>query len=159
MPDPDPIRSATCLERHVRADPTVVGTLRRELADYARSLGACDQTRDAVALAVSEALTNAVQHAYVGEPPGPITVEARLERHDQLLVRVSDEGRGPMPRADSPGLGLGLGVMAQTAGDFSISKRPDTRGTVVTLRFSLRTWDQGGDPAAPPGAGEPAVQS
>ncbi|HEY4830798.1 MAG TPA: ATP-binding protein [Solirubrobacteraceae bacterium] len=130
------------MERHVPAHPpTVVRTLRRELVDYARFLGASDQTCDTIALAVSEALTNVVRHAYIGQEPGPIIVEARLERANQLLVRISDEGRGPTPRADSPGLGLGLGVMAQTADDFSISNRQDARGTVVTLRFSLPDRD------------------
>jgi serine/threonine-protein kinase RsbW len=133
----------------------VVPTLRRELVSYARVLGATDQTCDAIALAVSEALTNVVQHAYVGEEPGPIIVEARLEQPGQLLVRISDEGRGPIPRTDSPGLGLGLGVIAQTADDFSISNRQDTRGTVVTLRFFLPNRDSR-EPAVP-GTAEPAV--
>jgi serine/threonine-protein kinase RsbW len=139
---PNPVLSAAPWERHVRADPpTVVPTLRRELVAHARFLGASDRTCDAIALAVSEALTNVVQHAYVGQEPGPIVVEALLESRNQLVLRVCDEGRGPTPRADSPGLGLGLGVMAQTADDFSISNRQDTRGTVVTLRFSLPDRD------------------
>jgi len=132
--------------------------LRRELVSYARFLGASDQTCDAIALAVSEALTNVVQHAYVGEERGPIIVEARLERHDQLLVRVSDEGRGPTPRADSPGLGLGLGVIAQTADDFSIANRQGTRGTVVTLRFSLPNRDPNSHEPAAPETVDPAMQ-
>lgn len=139
MPGPDPLPSSRPWERQAPADPpAVVPRLRRELVEHARVLGASDEACDAIALAVSEALTNAVQHAYIGEEPGSINVEARLERPDQLLVRVSDNGRGPMPRPDSPGLGLGLGVMAQTADEFSISNREGARGTVVTLRFSLR---------------------
>ncbi|MFZ0378533.1 MAG: ATP-binding protein [Solirubrobacteraceae bacterium] len=142
MSGPDPVLSAAPWERHVLADPpAVVPTLRRELVAYARFLGASDRTCDAIALAVSEALTNIVRHAYVGQEPGPIIVEALLEGRNQLLLRVSDEGRGPTPRADSPGLGLGLGVMAQTADDFSISNRQETRGTVVTLGFSLPDCD------------------
>ncbi|MGO9891185.1 MAG: ATP-binding protein [Solirubrobacteraceae bacterium] len=153
------MRSARSWERHVPASPpTVVPTLRRELVDYARFLGASDETCDAIALAVSEALTNVVQHAYVGQEPGPLIVEARREGHDQLLVRVCDEGRGPTPRADSPGLGVGLGVMAQTADDFSISNRQDTRGTVVTLRFSLPSTGQNPRQLTTPGIVDPAAQ-
>jgi serine/threonine-protein kinase RsbW len=137
LSDPDRLLSARQCEWNVPADPPTVPTMRRELVAYARSIGASDQTCDAIALAVSEALTNAVRHAYVGQEPGSIIVEARLEGQNQLLLRVSDEGRGPTPQADSPGLGLGLGVMARTADDFSISNRQDARGTVVTLRFSL----------------------
>lgn len=157
LSDPDPVLSAQPWERHLPANPPTVRTLRRELVDYARVLGASDQTCDAIALAVSEALTNVVQHAYLGREPGPIIVEARVERHNQLLVRICDEGRGPMPRADSPGLGLGLGVMAQTADDFNISNRHDTRGTVVTLRFSLRNRNPNVDKAVAAGTGEAAV--
>jgi serine/threonine-protein kinase RsbW/stage II sporulation protein AB (anti-sigma F factor) len=146
-------------ERHIpTVAPEVIRTLRREAVAYARLLGASDETCDAVALAVSEALTNVVQHAYVGEAPGAVTAEARLERRDQLLVRISDDGRGPIPRADSPGLGLGLGVMAQSADDFSISNRHGARGTVVTLRFSLRGQDTRIQRAAAPGRAGRAVR-
>lgn len=159
MSRPDPVLSARPWTRHVPADPpTVVRTLRSELVDYARLLGASEQTCDAIALAVSEALTNVVRHAYIGQEPGPIIVDARLERRGQLLVRVSDEGGGPTPRADSPGLGLGLGVMARTADDFSISNRQDTRGTVVTLRFSLPNRDPISQEPAAPGIADPAVR-
>ena len=130
MSGPDPVLSTSAWERYGLADPpTVVPTLRRELVAYARFLGASDQTCDAIALAASEALTNVVQHAYVGQEPGPLIVEARLELHNQLLVRISDEGRGPTPRPDSPGLGLGLGVMAQTADDSAsqTAKTPEAR--------------------------------
>lgn len=156
MPGPDAALSLRPWHRRVLADsPTVVGALRRELVAYARSLGASDEESDAVALAASEALTNVVRHAYVGLAPGSISVDARLEGSDQLLVLISDEGRGPVPRADSPGLGLGLGVMAQTADYFSISKREGAQGTVVTLRFSLRAPKPNDDS---PGGGEPPAR-
>jgi anti-sigma regulatory factor (Ser/Thr protein kinase) len=143
----------------VRADPpTVVPTLRRELFSHARLPGASDRTCDAIALAVSEALTNVVQHAYVGQEPGPLIVQARREGHDQLLIRVCDAGRGPTPRADSPGQGFGLGVMARTADDFSISNRQDTQGTVVTLRFSLPSTGQNLRQLTTPGTVDPAPQ-
>jgi serine/threonine-protein kinase RsbW len=147
-------------ERHVPADPPeVIRRLRRELVNYARRLGASEESCDAIALAASEALTNVVQHAYVGMQPGPITIEARAEGPNNLLVRVCDEGRGPLPRADSPGLGLGLGVMAQTADEFSISSGQNARGTVVTLRFSLRDRDENAGEGAAPGTSEPAMQT
>jgi anti-sigma regulatory factor (Ser/Thr protein kinase) len=157
---PDIGSPVTPWKRHVPADPPdVVRVLRRELVDYARRrLGASDERCDVIALAVSEALTNVVQHAYLGERPGPIIIEARPEGGHTLLVQVSDEGRGPLPRADSPGLGLGLGVMAQVADEFSISTRQDTQGTVVTLRFSLRDGDPNAGEAVGTGTDEAALQ-
>ena len=120
----------------------MVGELRREVVTYARSAGASDDTCDAVALAVSEAVTNVVRHAYLGEQPGLVTVKARRDDDTHLLVSISDDGRGLVPRPDSPGLGLGIGLMAQMADEFSITNRHDARGTIVSLRFSLQASDR-----------------
>lgn len=126
--------------------PTVVGELRRELVGYARSAGASQDTCDAIALAVSEAVTNIVRHAYLDKEAGPIIVEANCN-DDELLVRVCDEGRGLVPRTDSPGLGLGIALMAQMADDFSVANRHDHPGTIVSLRFNLQTAEDQGNQA------------
>lgn len=125
-------------ERRVSAGSAAVITeLRRELSEYARAIGAPPETCESVALATSEALTNVVLHAYHGQEPGEIIVEAFDGESDQLHVLICDEGVGLRPRADSPGLGIGIAVMAQMADEFSITNRQDTQGTIVSLRFSL----------------------
>lgn len=125
------------LKRTARAEPTAVTELRRELVEYTRTIGASDTARDAVALAVSEAVTNVVVHAYVGREPGLILVEAWDDGDGHLLVQVCDEGRGMMPRTDSPGLGVGMPLMAEMADDVHVASRGDVPGTKVSLRFSL----------------------
>ena len=66
-----------------------------------------------IALAVSEACTNVVMHAYVSAAaPGSLTVEAS-QRNGELVVAVRDEGQGMLPRPDSPGLGLGLSIIGR----------------------------------------------
>jgi serine/threonine-protein kinase RsbW len=125
------------LERTALARPQTIGELRRELAGYAEEAGASDAAREAVALAVSEALTNAVVHAYRDREPGPIIVEAWTDGDGHLLVVVCDEGSGMVPRTDSAGLGVGLSVMAQMADDVRVATLQDTSGTRVSLRFSL----------------------
>lgn len=125
--------------RLMRSEPATaeaVGRLRQAVVDYAESMGASDAKSNAVRLTISEALTNVVAHAYVGREPGPMIVEACLNGGGNLLVFVCDEGPGPMPRLGAPGLGLGLGLMAQLSDGFAIEKR-QPRGTVVSLRFSL----------------------
>lgn len=80
---------------------------------------------------------NVVMHAYVGLEQGDMMVETWLDEDRHLIVRVLDEGRGLVPRLDSPGLGLGFGVMAQMADDFRVANRESRAGTTVSLRFAL----------------------
>ena len=122
--------------------PGEVGRLRREVAGYAEELGAPEQVVDGVRVAVSEALSNAVLHAYAGRDPGIMIAEAWCDA-DDLLVRVCDEGHGLVPRVDSPGLGVGISLMASMADDFSVANRDGTPGTIVSLRFSLPPTDTG----------------
>lgn len=133
------------LERRALAQPQAVGQLRREVAVYAKNVGATDDTREAVMLAVSEALTNVVVHAYADRDPGPMIVEAWTDEDGHLLIVISDEGEGMVPRTDSPGLGLGLSLMAQMADDVHVANRGDLQGATVSLRFPLSVppHDQG----------------
>lgn len=51
-------------------------------------------------------------------------------------MRIRDRGAGLAPRADSPGLGLGLGLIAHETDRFEIRAVPEG-GTEVLLRFVL----------------------
>ena len=56
-----------------------------------------------IGLAVSEAATNAVLHAYLGDSrPGPLLLSARL-MDDRVHVVIRDHGRGMTPRPGQPG--------------------------------------------------------
>lgn len=114
-----------------------VPRLRHQVAEYVQRTGAPDDVLERVRLAVSEALTNIVVHAYLGRDRGSMTAEAWCEA-EHLVLRVSDEGDGLIPRSDSPGLGMGIPIMARMADDFRIANRETSPGTVVSLRFSLR---------------------
>ena len=126
-------------ERRALARAEAIAVLRTALVRHARSLGADAEVCQAVQLAVSEALTNVVMHAYPGIELGEMTVQAWTDRDHHLTVRVLDEGQGLVPSTDSPGLGLGLGLMAQMADDFRIGNREGTPGTTVSLRFTLNS--------------------
>ncbi len=79
--------------------------------------------RDAVGVVVSEAVTNAVLHAYRDrEQPGRVHVSASLD-DDGVEVAVDDDGLGMRPRVDSPGVGLGLPLMADLADRVEVSQR------------------------------------
>ncbi len=49
---------------------------------------------------------------------------------------MRDEGSGLAPRVDSPGLGLGLGLIAQVA-DSADVRAPEDGGTEVVMRFNV----------------------
>lgn len=124
------------LQLEERAIPDAVAPARNAVAQLAEDVGAGVNVVESVRLAVSEALTNVVYHAYDDDHPGPMTVEAWITA-DALIVLISDEGTGMRPRPDTPGLGLGLPLLAQLADDFRVEDRKDPAGTRVSMRFSL----------------------
>jgi serine/threonine-protein kinase RsbW len=124
-----------------RAEPESVPVARRSVSEFAAAAGADRHQVDAVRLAVSEALTNAVLHAYTGEP-GNVHVTAAVVP-GELWVLIADEGRGLEPRADRPGLGLGLALIAQVTDELAIVPRAGG-GTEVRMRFDLVRVDRAG---------------
>jgi len=118
------------------------GEGRRAVGRFAASAGATARALDSIALCVSEAMTNAVLHAYRHDDrSGPVEVEARLDGYS-LWVRVRDRGRGLEPRIDSPGLGLGLPLISQMSASSQIVS-PEDGGTEVIMRFDLREQEEG----------------
>ena len=84
------------------------GQGRHAIREFAASAEPTAWALSAIALCVTEAMTNVVVHAYRNHvPPGRIELEAELDG-DSLCVRVRDHGDGLKPRLYSPGLGLGL---------------------------------------------------
>ena len=125
------------LHRSVKAEAAVITELRHEVVAYAEQLGADPGTSQSVALAVGEALNNVVMHAYVDSDTGPVHIQAWEDPRGRLVVDIADEGIGMVPRPDSPGLGLGLPLMAQMADDVHVATRQEGPGTMVSLRFTL----------------------
>lgn len=118
------------------ARPGEATRLRHEIVAYVEEVGAHEPVVERVRLALSEALTNVVVHAYLERDPGPLSAQAWCNP-DHLFVRVCDERRRPLTRTDSPGLRVGIALMGSTADNVRIAGRPDALGTVVSLRFGL----------------------
>ncbi len=108
--------------------------LRRRAAEFVSAAGASDEVTEAVALAVSEVVTNAVVHAYDGPEGGEVRVSCRADG-ERFIVEVADEGSGIWPPQDSPGLGHGLAIVGALAHTLDIAPGPDGRGTAVTMAF------------------------
>jgi serine/threonine-protein kinase RsbW/stage II sporulation protein AB (anti-sigma F factor) len=128
------IMNPPALARKFLARADNIGPARHEATAFARRLGAVDP--EGVALAVSEAVTNAVVHAYVGAAqPGHVELVAESIPDDGMRVMVCDEGRGMKPRPDSPGAGLGLPLVASIAQRIDMEARPGG-GTRVCMYFA-----------------------
>jgi anti-sigma regulatory factor (Ser/Thr protein kinase) len=124
------------LTHSLPAVPASVPQLRRVASRFAANAGMVGPTLENLELAVTEAVSNAVVHAYIDrEEPGPVRLKAAV-RGDAVHVTVADEGRGMMPRVDSPGLGLGLPIIAQSAESFDVH-RGRRGGTELHMRFRL----------------------
>ena len=123
--------------REAQSDPEAVGELRHWIEALSGEAGATAGQRADVALAVSEALTNVVMHAYVGRPgPGPMRVRADHTDH-RLRVEVEDDGIGLGARHDSPGAGLGLALIASLATELELALGPGGKGTLVRMTFAI----------------------
>ena len=114
------------------AVPSSVPRARTALSMFARATGATVEQVESVRLAVSEALTNAVMHAYGGDS-GAVHVSASRSG-GELWVLIADDGRGLDAAPDSPGLGMGLGLIACVTDYFAMSKRTEG-GTEIRMRF------------------------
>jgi anti-sigma regulatory factor (Ser/Thr protein kinase) len=88
-----------------------------------------------VRLAVSEAVTNAVVHAFRGQSAGTVTIDAHLARN-QLVIVIADDGGGMRPNPDSGGLGLGIPLITRLAQDARFDS--NARGLTVSMSFQAQ---------------------
>ncbi|HEU4599341.1 MAG TPA: ATP-binding protein [Solirubrobacterales bacterium] len=114
------------------AEPATVSALRHRAAAFARENGADPELTADVALAVSEAITNVVKYAY-GPEGGTVEFDADADK-GWLEIRVRDQGNG-FSSGNSPGLGLGLTLIADLCADLAIVQ--ESTGTEVRMRWAL----------------------
>jgi serine/threonine-protein kinase RsbW len=112
---------------------------RLALTGLARLRPLSDETLADLKLALTEATSNSVRHAY---PDADGWVEISYELHgDRLVIVVTDEGAG-FDAADEAEVGdlenlteggLGIAIIRSIADEFELGKGPDGRGS--RLRF------------------------
>lgn len=120
-----------------QASAESVQQIRQAVVDFAHANGIPEARADQIRLALSEALTNVVVHAYRRHAqPGRVYVSAIVEG-GWIELRVVDDGIGTAPRNDSPGLGLGLPLIYRVADQVALHRRPDRDGTELWMRFRL----------------------
>jgi anti-sigma regulatory factor (Ser/Thr protein kinase) len=124
------------LSLEVPAAAAAVPGARRAITRMCEHLGLTGELTERIRLAVTEACTNCVLHAYGDAASATFAVEARVDG-DWLLLVVRDYGQGMTPgrhRGDT--LNLGLHLLEELADSASVSTRPG-RGTRVAMRFAI----------------------
>lgn len=116
-----------------------VGVVRQALAGLADALAIDHAVLDDAKMAVTEACTNAVVHAYAdsnGDQPQDLEVDMHAD-DSELTVVVRDHGSGIKPRPtrqDPTALGLGLPLIAAVSDAFEVRGSTGT-GTEVRMTF------------------------
>lgn len=123
------------LDRQGPASVELPTTVRLQLIEWLRGLGASDDTVFTIGLATYEAMANAVIHAY---PPG---IAGQVELHawvddGTITVTVADHGRWKPPlNAPDPLRGRGLVLIRQLAEQTSMV--PGEQGTLIRMSWTL----------------------
>jgi stage II sporulation protein AB (anti-sigma F factor) len=124
------------MSRTYPALPDSIPLARAAAAAFATEAGVTDEQQEQVRLVVSEAVTNAVLHAYP-DTPGDVHMTAAVVS-DELWILIADEGVGLCDLGDSPGLGLGLVWMAEFSDGMTLMTR-SAGGLEVRLRYALES--------------------
>ena len=120
------------------AEPGELRKLRASMREWLdeRDVGAAD--RNALLLAVGEACSNAIEHAYQGRASGKVDVDIEEASDRKFAVTVRDFGRFRSPSARNPDRGRGTTLMRELTIDFSRDSTP----TGTTVRFRLPVIDR-----------------
>lgn len=122
------------LELSGQATPKLIPTFRHRARDFAAAHGAASKVVEAVALAVTEAVTNVVKHAYEPEASERGIWLKGAVADDLLEITVSDHGLGFRESA-RPGLGVGLSIIADMTAALEVDQ--SAGGTKLRMRFAL----------------------
>lgn len=112
-----------------------LGPVRRSIAQWARGVGADEETVETIVLATNEALSNVVGHAYP-DLTGDFELRAEYERESgRIEVTIRDHGRAQRPTPPDVHHGRGLPLIFSSAGQADIV--PSTNGTWVRMSWTM----------------------
>ena len=122
------------LRRSYPAEATAVTRVREDFGALAERHGAPGEQVDDIRLLVSEAVTNAVRHAY-GDGAGTVEATAAVTGGG-ITILVSDDGTGTRAQSSDPGAGWGWPLMAALSEQLTIRRRSGG-GTEVEMRVRI----------------------
>jgi serine/threonine-protein kinase RsbW len=123
----------------IPAKPEYIALGRLALTGLGQARGLDSDTIADLKLALTEAVSNSVRHAYDAVGEGQVEIRYEL-RGDRISVEVVDDGAGFDPE-EAPSFegdelsegGLGIAIIRTLADDVDIESRPGVRGS--RLRF------------------------
>ncbi|GAB1645607.1 SpoIIE family protein phosphatase [Krasilnikovia sp. MM14-A1259] len=121
------------LERSIGADPMQIALLRKDLRGWLAAHAVDEDSSEAVLLACSEAVANAIEHGYRDDPFGTVRVVASVAG-GAVEVRVADRGTWRQTREEDS-RGRGLRLIRQVMDEVVIARG---EGTTVTMRRGRR---------------------
>jgi serine/threonine-protein kinase RsbW len=127
----------------IPAKPEYITLCRLALTGISRFRRLSEETLSDLKLAITEACSNSVRHAYAD---GHGSVDIRYELHaDRLVIEVADDGEGFDPHNGMTGEediaegGLGIAIIRAVADELEIG--PGSGGRGSRLRFVKRLDD------------------
>lgn len=120
----------------VRADPQELAGVRKELLGWLTAVGAGAVDAAAVEIAVLEAVSNAMQHAYE-VPGGRVRVDGFLDGSGRACLSVADDGLWRAADPDPGDRGRGLTMIRSCMDQVEVER--GSEGTTVLLDLALHT--------------------
>lgn len=135
----EPVASGRGIRLTIPARPEYISLCRLALSGLSRVRELSEETLADLKLALTEACSNSVRHAYP-EGEGTVEISYALAR-DRIVIEVTDDGEGfdldDRAAADLDQLsegGLGIAIIRAVADEFELGPRDDGRGS--RLRFA-----------------------
>jgi anti-sigma regulatory factor (Ser/Thr protein kinase) len=134
-----PSESRRPLRMELPADPIAISVARRQVRRWLGGLSWPAGQLDDIVLAASEAVSNAVEHAYLDQPPGVVEIRGGIEAtpggQRRVTVIVRDHGRWRLAPIDNEHRRRGIPLMRACMETVTIGQPDDDRvGTWVVLR-------------------------
>ena len=124
------------------AHPRQLASIRTQVRNWLAPLDLAEESKEDLVLAVNEAASNSIEHAYRPPTPGDTVESTFWTEADAVCLEIVDHGAWRVSSGRSPGRGRGIEIMERLLA--SVLIHYDTRGTRVLLRHPL---PGGSDPA------------
>jgi anti-sigma regulatory factor (Ser/Thr protein kinase) len=129
------------LQERLPADPRRLAAVRRTVGAWSAQAALSDDTTADLQLLLSEAATNAVEHAYRDRGTGEFVYSVRRRPDAGIRVTVEDFGRW-QPPPDDPGYrGRGLAVIHNLAHEVSLEYSDSGTRIAFTVPGQVRSFD------------------